>query len=132
MLKDEASQKVVIRPDVLEVLRKSVSGSSKFMFITIEEKNGKAWAMIKAKTKTRVLPRKRKLYEITGHDLEVKVSGKHVRVDQQEEESKYAADGSHFFTESKMEEGTKLTFSPKSIASIHPTILASNFKKLDK
>ena len=82
MIKDDASQKVVIRPDVLEALRTNVSSSSKFTILTLQEKNGKAWAMIKAKTKTRVVPRKRKLYEITGHDSEVKVNEKRRRVDQ--------------------------------------------------
>jgi len=66
VLQEEASQQVVIRPDVLEAIKSTVSSSSKCIMITFIEKNGKAWAMVKAKTKTRALPKKRKLYEITG------------------------------------------------------------------
>jgi hypothetical protein len=45
------------------------------------EKNGKAWAMIKAKTKTRAVNKKRRLYEITGEENELRQTDKRRRLD---------------------------------------------------
>ena len=48
----------MIRSDVLEALQNSVSSSSKLFVLTFAEKNGKAWAMVKTKAKTRAMPKK--------------------------------------------------------------------------
>ena len=82
VLKDEASQRVIIRPDVLEALKSSVSTSSKLFDLMFLEKNGKAWAMIKAKTKTRAVNKKRRLYEITGEENELRQTDKRRRLDE--------------------------------------------------
>ena len=44
--------------------------------------------MVKAKTKTRAATRKRKLYDISGYEEEVPVSGKRASLDSVEEEEK--------------------------------------------
>jgi hypothetical protein len=84
----------MIRPDVLEALQNSVSSSSKLFVLTFTEKNGKAWAMVKTKAKTRAMPKKRRLYEVAGAEDDLLPSSKkRARLDQKEEEKEGAGQG---------------------------------------
>jgi hypothetical protein len=97
----------------------------------LTERNGKAWAMIKAKTKTRAVNKKRRLYEISGEENELKQTVKRRRLDQSNEEVKSEAEGNHGIDNSNLDSTPMIEFSPKTVARTQASMMTSSFKKLD-
>jgi hypothetical protein len=87
--------------------------------------------MIKAKSKQRAMPKKRKLYEITGEESELNIGHKRRRLDESAEEIKQGQEDIEGRANNLLGIGMKIDFSPKATSSMTTNMFALESKRMD-